>query len=82
MMKTMPLPASFEPEVTVPDPTWIERHVPGRHGDVRVREYTPSGDPLGPRLVWVHGGGWVVGTLDEPEAHGVWHGCRCRRAFR
>ncbi|MFT4294715.1 MAG: alpha/beta hydrolase [Micropruina sp.] len=50
------------------EPTWIERHVPGRHGDVRVREYRPS-EPIGPRLVWVHGGGWVVGTLAEPEAH-------------
>ncbi|MFT3860754.1 alpha/beta hydrolase [Micropruina sp.] len=52
-------------------PTWIEHGVPGRHGEVRVREYTPDGEPRGPRLVWVHGGGWVVGTLDEPEAHGV-----------
>ena len=51
------------------EPTWIERHVPGRHGEVRVREYLPAGEPTGPRLVWVHGGGWVVGTLDEPEAH-------------
>lgn len=71
MMNAMPLPASIDPEVTVADPTWIERGVPGRHGEVRVREYTPSGEPKGPRLVWVHGGGWVVGTLDEPEAHGV-----------
>lgn len=48
---------------------WIERHVPGRHGDLRVREYTPVGPPAGPRLVWVHGGGWVVGELADPEAH-------------
>ncbi len=53
------------------EPTWIERHIPGRHGDVRVREYLPPGEVAGPRLVWVHGGGWVVGTLDEPEAHQV-----------
>lgn len=52
-------------------PTWIERGVPGRHGEVRVREYTPDSGPVGPRLVWVHGGGWIVGTLDEPEAHDV-----------
>lgn len=51
------------------EPSWTDRHVPGRHGDVRVREYTPSGPVKGPRLVWVHGGGWVVGTIDEPEAH-------------
>ncbi|MBP8921574.1 MAG: alpha/beta hydrolase [Micropruina sp.] len=53
------------------EPTWIDRHVPGRHGEVRVREYRPAGDPIGPRLVWVHGGGWVVGTLDDPESHAV-----------
>lgn len=52
-------------------PTWIERGVPGRHGEVRVREYTPSGEPAGPRLVWVHGGAWVVGTLSDPEAHDI-----------
>lgn len=51
------------------EPSWTDRHVPGRHGDVRVREYTPAGPVKGPRLVWVHGGGWVVGTIDEPEAH-------------
>jgi len=55
----------------VAEPTWIERHVPGRHGELRVREYLPAGEPVGPRLVWVHGGGWVVGTLSEPEAHAV-----------
>jgi len=55
----------------VADPSWVEHGVPGRHGEVRVREYTPAGEPSGPRLVWVHGGGWVVGTLSEPEAHAV-----------
>ncbi len=63
--------AAEQPEVIVGQPTWIERGVPGRHGEVRVREYTPAGEPSGPRLVWVHGGGWVVGTLSEPEAHAV-----------
>ena len=52
--------AAEQPEVIVGQPTWIERGVPGRHGEVRVREYTPDGEPSGPRLVWVHGGGWVV----------------------
>ena len=55
----------------VTEPTWIERHVPGRHGEVRVREYLPADEVAGPRLVWVHGGAWVVGTLDEREAHQV-----------
>lgn len=53
------------------DPTWTVRHVPGRHGEVRVREYATLGEPTGARLVWVHGGGWVVGGLAEPEAHAV-----------
>lgn len=53
------------------EPTWLQRSVPGRHGEVRVREYSPAGEHRGPRLVWVHGGGWVVGELHHPEAHGV-----------
>ena len=55
--------AAEQPEVIVGQPTWIERGVPGRHGEVRVREYTPDSGPVGPRLVWVHGGGWAGGIV-------------------
>jgi acetyl esterase len=44
-----------------------ERVIPGRHGDVAVRVYRPSGDPVLPATVYFHGGGWVLGTLDTVD---------------
>ncbi len=43
-------------------------HVPGPHGPVRVRLYTPPDDDNGakPALVWLHGGGFRMGSIDEP----------------
>jgi acetyl esterase len=45
--------------------------VPGPRGDVPVRVYTPASataaDPVGV-LVWMHGGGWVVGDLETADA--------------
>jgi acetyl esterase len=41
-----------------------DRAVPGPAGDLGVRVYTPEGEPPLPIVVWFHGGGWVVGTLD------------------
>jgi acetyl esterase len=47
-----------------------ESHAPGPHGPVRVRIY---GDAAGshPGLVWVHGGAFIGGNLDMPEADSV-----------
>jgi acetyl esterase len=41
-----------------------ERSAPGPAGEVPLRVYTPHGRPPFPIVVWFHGGGWVVGTLD------------------
>ncbi len=41
--------------------------VPGPAGDVPVRIYRPSDDLGLPVLVWIHGGGWVLGDLDSGE---------------
>src|SRR4030095_9069153 len=41
-----------------------DRVVPGPAGELGVRVYTPKGWPPFPIVVWFHGGGWVVGTLD------------------
>jgi acetyl esterase len=41
-----------------------DRTIPGPAGDLPVRVYTPHGQPPFPIVVWFHGGGWVVGTLD------------------
>jgi acetyl esterase len=42
-------------------------HVGG--GTVPVRILTPRADPRGV-LVWYHGGGWVIGSIDEAEPVG------------
>jgi acetyl esterase len=41
-----------------------DRTIPGPAGDLTVRVSTPHGEPPFPIVVWFHGGGWVVGTLD------------------
>jgi len=45
----------------------IERRVAaGRGGEIPVRVYRPSAEPL-PVIVYFHGGGWVVGNLDTHD---------------
>jgi acetyl esterase len=42
--------------------------LPGPAGDLRARVYVPFGAPVnGPLLVYLHGGGWVVGDLDTHD---------------
>ena len=41
-----------------------DRTVPGPGGEVPVRVYTPDDDGPHPVLVYFHGGGWVIGSLD------------------
>jgi acetyl esterase len=43
--------------------------IPGPGGSLPARLYVPWGAPAaGPLLVYLHGGGWVVGDLDTHEA--------------
>jgi acetyl esterase len=43
--------------------------LPGNGHDIPVRIYTPAeGDAPWPCLVYFHGGGWVIGTLDTVDA--------------
>ncbi|WP_158890993.1 alpha/beta hydrolase [Amycolatopsis anabasis] len=55
----------------------FEQAIPGPGGELWIRVYQPAGAGPFPALVWFHGGGWVIGSLDENEAT-----CRalCRRA--
>jgi len=41
-----------------------EHEVPAPHGRLRVREYRAAAQRPHPSVVFVHGGGWVMGTLD------------------
>ena len=45
----------------------FDRTVPTAAGDVGVRVYAPDEGDL-PALVYLHGGGWVLGDLDAPDA--------------
>ena len=47
-----------------------DRLIPADGTDVPVRVYTPA-DAVGgnaPLLIWIHGGGWVIGDLDTADA--------------
>lgn len=57
-------PAQALPAVDIKDDA-----VPGPHGSVPVRVYRPlQPAPHRPVLVWLHGGGFVMGDLDMAEA--------------
>jgi acetyl esterase len=42
--------------------------VPGPAGEIPVRVYRPAGEGPLPVVVWLHGGGWAVGSLDTYDA--------------
>ena len=44
------------------------RRVPGPAGEIPLRIYTPQGIGPFPALVFFHGGGWVIGSLDTHDA--------------
>ena len=44
-----------------------DRRVPTRYGEVRVRHYRPSDQGSLPLIVFMHGGGWVVGDVDTHD---------------
>jgi acetyl esterase len=43
------------------------RTIPGPAGEIPVRIYTPAGTGPFPALVYFHGGGWVIGSLDTHD---------------
>ena len=49
-----------------------ERTLPGPAGDIRVRLYYPNAERPAPTLIYIHGGGWVICSLDT-------HDRTCRR---
>jgi len=41
--------------------------IPGPHGDIPVRVYAPEGAGPLPVLVYFHGGGWVIGSIETHD---------------
>lgn len=52
-----------------PEPVWsvTDYEVPGSEGSVAVRIYRPSAAAVLPLAVYVHGGGWATGGLEEAD---------------
>ena len=42
----------------------VNRFIPGKTADLPVRIYRPTENPHAPAIVFFHGGGWVLSTLD------------------
>jgi acetyl esterase len=53
------------PEVKVAE--IVERRIPGPAGEIPVRIYRPEGRAPFPALVYFHGGGWVIGSLETHD---------------
>ena len=48
----------------------VDRTIPGPDGEIPIRIYTPEGEPDGaasPALVFFHGGGWVIGSIESHD---------------
>ena len=60
--------AEARPREPGPEVARVEdRCIPGPDGEIPVRVYTPTGAGPFPVLVWFHGGGWVVGSIDGTD---------------
>lgn len=59
-----------EGKSTEPQPVGnvTDRTIPGAGGEIPVRIYTPKGNGPFPVLVYYHGGGWVIATIDTYDA--------------
>jgi acetyl esterase len=53
------------PEVKVAEV--VDRRIPGPAGEILVRVYRPEGRAPFPALVYFHGGGWVIGSLETHD---------------
>jgi acetyl esterase len=56
------LPKLNEPVAAVTD-----RTIPGPGGEIPLRIYQPRGPGPFPSVLYLHGGGWVLGSLDEND---------------
>lgn len=56
------------PGYSAPDVAAEDLSIPGPRGPVDARVYRPKGGAPSGALMWVHGGGFIFGDLDMPEA--------------
>ena len=61
-LRTAAAPREIEDVASIRDTT-----IPGPAGDLPIRIYTPSEGNNHPLIVWFHGGGWVIGDLDNED---------------
>ncbi len=56
---------TYRSKITEPMAKVEDLKVPGPAGDIDVRIYTPKSDSKGllPVLVYIHGGGWIMGSI-------------------
>ena len=63
--------AALSVPVTIAVDRVEDRMIPGPAGDLPVRIYRPQGAAPKPAIVYYHGGGWVIGSLETHD-----DGCR------
>lgn len=63
--RARPLPLAAAPERVG---SVVQRGIPGPGGSLAVRIYRPATPPPHPALVYFHGGGWVLGSLEGADA--------------
>ena len=56
------------PERAWPMPHIEDRSIPGPDGDLRVRLYHPAPGRTRPLVIFFHGGGWVLSSVDSYDA--------------
>ena len=45
-----------------------DKEIPGTHGPIPIRIYTPEGTGPFPITMWFHGGGWVIGNIETNDS--------------
>lgn len=63
LLKKQGKPTSPEPVGKVDD-----RTIEGPAGPIAIRIYTPTGEGPFPLVLYIHGGGWVIATLDTYDS--------------
>jgi len=63
--------ALLYPKPKLPEGCIESRTIPGPAGNMAVRVIYPLSGEITGTLVYLHGGGWVVGDLESHEAHAI-----------